>query len=342
MRIDELWQEMEDDARASGRAGWLTRFALPSPALPLLVALDVTDNRRALLLPLSANAIPARRDWPDCQGLEIFTVALSGQPHFGIRLSDRSAADVFNALAEDVAPRVARSPNAQSAASVLLGRLRRWQKFLTAGGSTLTPIQQRALYGELYTLSTHLMPVLGDAAVMGWRAPTASHQDFQFASGAIEVKTSSAKQPQTVRITSERQLDTTGIPALFLHIVVLDERDVEGQNSQAGQTLPALVQQLRERLNEAPLAQEAFKDALLDAGYLDVHSGKYNNRYFAVREQVTCRIRPGFPAIVEKQLPNGTGNVAYDLSLVACRPFAVDTSEMAGAIQLPPGPVRRM
>jgi hypothetical protein len=34
----------------------------------------------------------------------------------------------------------------------------------------------------------------------------------------VEVKTTAAKQPQSVRITSERQLDDTGVGALFLHV----------------------------------------------------------------------------------------------------------------------------
>ena len=182
---------------------------------------------------------------------------------------------------------------------------------------------------------------LGEAAVMGWRAPKASHQELPFGTGAIEVKTTSAKQPQVVRITSERQLDPTGIAALFLHIVIVDEREVEGLSSAVGQSLPALVEDVRAGLRENPLAKEAFEDALLDAGYLKVHSDNYANRYFAVRDQLTCRVKLGFPSIVEKDLPNGTGNIAYDLSLVACKPFLVNASEMVAAIQLPPDFVRR-
>ncbi len=43
-----------------------------------------------------------------------------------------------------------------------------------------------------------------------WRGPEPAHQDFQFTSGAVEVKATAAKQPQSVRITSERQLDDNG------------------------------------------------------------------------------------------------------------------------------------
>lgn len=116
----------------------------------------------------------------------------------------------------------------KQAAAELLGRLRRWQQFLTAARDLLSIEAQRGLWGELHVLRTHLLPALGAAAtVVGWKASAAAHQDFQFSGGAVEVKTTAAKQPQSVRITSERQLDDTGVGALYLHVVVVDEREVE-------------------------------------------------------------------------------------------------------------------
>ena len=154
-------------------------------------------------------------------------MVLGSQPHLGVRLRDPACADVFTALAEDVAPRVAAAGGAKQAAAELLGRLRRWQQFLTASHDELSVEAQRGLWGELHVLRTHLLPALGAAAtVEGWKASAAAHQDFQFAGGAVEVKTTAAKQPQSVRITSERQLDDTGVGALFLHVVVVDEREV--------------------------------------------------------------------------------------------------------------------
>ncbi len=99
MRIEALWQELEVEAHAGNPGAWLTRFALPQPAQPLLVALETASSRRALLLPLPKAAVPARREWPDCRGLEVFSAVLSGQAHLGVRLRDPVCADVFAALA---------------------------------------------------------------------------------------------------------------------------------------------------------------------------------------------------------------------------------------------------
>ena len=320
----------------------LTRFALPQPAHPLLVAIEVAAARRALLLPLPKSVIPARRDWPNCRGLELFTVGINAQAHLGVRLCDTACADVFAALAEDVAPRVADTPNARAAARALLNRLRRWQKFLAAGTAGLTVEQQRGLFGELHTLSRHLLPNMEAAgAVSGWRAPRATHQDFQFATGSVEVKTTSAKQPQAVRITNERQLDETGVPALFLQVVVVDEREVEGKVTGGGESLPEAVRRVRDLIKADVRAAESFDDRLLETGYLDADAPRYESRRFTVRKEHTFQVKPGFPRLVEQNLPSGVGDVSYLSSLTACEPFAVKMSEMIQLLSTQAGDKKR-
>lgn len=324
MKIDKIWCELEAEAQAGSASAWLTRFALPKPSQPLLVALEPSTNRRALLLPLPKSAIPVKREWPVCRGAEVFSIAFSGEAYLGVRLLDQACVDVFAVLAEDLAPRVAATSDAFTAAKVMLARLRRWQKFLAAGTTGLPLERQRGLYGELYTLRTHLLPAISASiAITNWRAPLASHQDFQFKSGAVEVKTTTAKQPQSVRITSERQLDDSGIPALFLHVVVLDEREVEGQGSSHGETLPDIVRSLRLLVQSDERVLETFDDRLLEAGYLDSDEPRYETRHFSLRSEHTFHVKSGFPRLVESDLPTGIGDVAYLLSITACAAFAL-------------------
>jgi hypothetical protein len=326
---------MERESQAGVSAVWLTRYALPQATQPMLVALETSVNRRALLLPLLKASFPARRDWPQCRGLEVWSLMLASQPHLGVRLLDPAYSDVFTVLAEDVAPRVAAAPSPRAAASTLISRLRRWQKFLVAGTGGLSVEQQRGLYGELHTMKGHLMPALGAAgAVAGWRAPKGAHQDFQFVSGAVEIKTTTAKQPQSVRITSERQLDDTGIPALFLHVVVLDEREVEGEGQGGGESLPEIVKNIRMRLNDEQEVKEAFDDLLLESGYTEADIPRYENRRYMIRRENTFHIRQGFPRLIERTLAAGVGDISYSLSLAACEPFAESVSEMIVALKM--------
>jgi len=334
MTIEDLWLELEAEVAKGATAAWLTRLALPQPCQCLLVALETVASRRALLLPMPGTAMPAKHEWPDCHGLEVFSVAFAGQPHFGVRLRDTACADVFTALAEDVAPRVAAAPDARSAATVFIGRLRRWQRFLSAGKRGLSPEQQRGLYGELHTLRTHLLPSQGTAeSVNCWRAPEAAHQDFQFAAGSVEVKTTTAKQPQLVRIASERQLDDTGIPALFLHVVVLDERVIDAAAGDAGESLPRIVASMRKTLAGESGTLDRFDDCLLESGYLEADAPRYEARRFTVRSEHTFRVTQGFPRVTENLLLEGVGNVTYDLSLAACNRFSVPIAAMLTAIR---------
>lgn len=333
MRIDGLWRELEQEARAGADAAWLTRCALPEPSMQLLVGVETANHRRALLLPLAGVAIPHRREWPSCAGLEIFGASLNGEAHLGVRLIDVSGADVFAALAEDVARRVSAAATPHDAALAMLSRLRRWQKFLAAGTGGLSIERQRGLFGELHVLGEHLVPCFGEAvAIAGWRSPKRSHQDFQFARCALEVKTTVAKQPVSVRITSERQLDVTGTEALFLLIVVLDEREVDGSPGAGGRSLPEQIHRLRAALPAAML--EAFDDRLLDYGFLEADATRYECRRFTRRHEHAFLVSGEFPRLTEADLPVGVGDVSYKLSLSACEPFAVSIEQLLAAIRV--------
>lgn len=330
MTIEQLWQEME--AEVGVHVTWLTRYARPQIGHPILVALEQSTRARALLVPVNKSALPPRREWPVCQGLELISVGLGSQPHFGVRLCDPTCADVFTALAEDVVPRVAAASDGKEAVDEMLGRLRRWQQFLTSTRDLLSVEAQRGLWGELHVLRTHLLATLGAmATVDGWKASGAAHQDFQFPGGAVEIKTTAAKQPQSVRITSERQLDDTGVGALYLHVVVVDEREVP-VGIGPGKSLPLLIAEIRSDLSMDPVALAMFNDRLFDCGWMDAHSSRYDGRRWTVRTELTYQVRREFPRLVEEDLPAGIGDVSFALSLAACEPFAVPLSGMPGTL----------
>lgn len=338
MTIEDLWREIETEAaRDRSFTGWVTRLARPERECRLSVGVETSSQRRGLLLRATRIAIPSRNRWPLCRGLELFAGRLSGdgadEATLGVALKERRFADVFTALAEDLARRVTEAGSAAVQVKTLLGQLARWQKFLAASAEGLSVEEQRGLFGELHVLRAHLVPALGCLrAVTGWTAPKAAHQDFQFASGSVEVKTTVAKQPQSVRITSERQLDDRAIAALFLHVVVLDEREVDAGRTEVGETLPGLVEDLRRRLAGEAGALDVFDDRLLDTGYLDAHAPRYEGKRFSLRKELTFRVGRGFPRLVERDLPEGVGDASYALSLAACREFAVAPGEMAGGL----------
>ena len=179
-------------------------------------------------------------------------------------------------------------------------------------------------------MKTRLLAVLSGAAVNGWKGPEGAHQDFQFPTLWVEVKTTLSKQPHAVRITSERQLDDTRAPALFLHILMLETQ--EG----GVETLPAEVAKLRSALSAWPVVREHFEDVLVSVGYLDRHAPKYAATGYAVRRAEDFRIGPGFPRIIEAGLPGGVGDVSYLLSLAACAAWSVSADVLTATLSVPP------
>ena len=323
MMIENQWLALEAEA-AGDHSSWRLRLARPIDGHSLFVA--VQGGRRLLLVRGPRHAIPPRASWPDCAGLELLAVELEGHANFGVALRETRFADVFAALAEDLVRRIEAAPPAE-AVSLLAGQLARWRRFLAAGTEGLGDVAQRGLWGELHTLHTLLLPALGGAAVAGWKGPQASHQDFRFPGLWLEVKTTMAKQPQMVRISSERQLDDFHAAVLFLHVIALDT--VEG----GPVTLPELVGRVRGAFALWPKALEEFEEALLAAGYMDLHASRYEALGYAVRHEITFRVGPDFPRIVESDLPQGVGEVTYGLSLAACERFSISQAALIYALR---------
>lgn len=326
--IDNLWTAMNLDIAAvrTEPSGWLMRLARPSAGCPLFAAIELATRRHAVFLRLPVDSVPSRRRWPRCKGLEPVALKIEGRDYFGVALKEPRFTDVFSALAEDLARRVSEATTPADQARAFLGQLSRWQKFLTASTEGLTDEEQRGLWGELRFLRDYLLPVIGGQAVASWKGAEQAHQDFQFECGAIEVKTTLAKQPQVVRITSERQLDESAWPMLVLFVSALDIRDG------GGESLPALVASLRTRLATDPLELEQLEDGLLLAGYMDVHSGRYADRGYIVRSETALHVRRGFPRLAERDLPTGVGDVNYGLAVAVCAVYALSQTKLKKAL----------
>ena len=327
MQIEELWKSLETDAAAgkAGASGWLLRLARPTPECPLFVGIELASGRRAILLDLGSGPPPSRSLWPRSKGLEAFALVIDTKPHFGVALKQPRFADVFAALAEDLARRVTQAGTQAAQVRAFVGQLARWQKFLSASPEGLSEQAQRGLWGELYLLREHLIPLLGPAAARSWRGAERAHQDFQLKTGSIEVKTTLAKLPQVVRITSERQLDDRKLPALFLNVIAVD-------TAENGETLPGLVASLRSSMTNDAASQEFFEDELLQAGYLDAHAPRYAEQAYTIRQMNFFRVGTKFPRLVEADMPPGVGDANYALTVPVCEPFRIQPGEMAAVL----------
>jgi hypothetical protein len=338
MKIEELWPQLEAARAAAasrrGASGWVMRQLRPESACPLHVAVELSGGRRGLLLRIEPTHVPPKRRWPICRGLDVLAVREGSQVLFGVALKEERHADVFTALAEDLARRITAAADADAHIAALLVGLARWQKFLAARGEGLGVEAQRGLWAELHFLRTELVPIVSvESAVSVWQGPSGAAQDFLLPGGAVEVKATSAKPPFVVLVSSERQLDSRGLCALFLRHYALAER--EG----TGESLPDAVAATRSAV-AASGAVELFEDRLLEAGYLDAHSARYEGRGWRIRATRDFAVRRGFPRLIERDLPSGVGSVRYGLALAACETFAIPVVTLRAALAVP-APNRR-
>jgi hypothetical protein len=223
--------------------------------------------------------------------------------------------DLFDALVDDIVGRILPMESVDAVSACVSDRIRKWQSFLQTRNEGLSRERQRGLFGELHVLR-ELAGVVGAAdAVVGWVGPLGAPQDFSIAGVAVEVKTSAGKNPQRLRITSERQLDDSNVDALVLWHVSTEER------ADVGLTLPALIAAAREDLAPTGLVH-VLDDGLLQAGYHDVQAWRYVTGY-SIRDQHRFRVSPSFPRIVEADCPAGLGDVRYSIEIGALGTFEI-------------------
>ncbi len=319
MDVDLIWSELERQLPV-GAHGRQQQRIYPESSIDLFLAALAPGPRRSLLLQVGVSAVQQIDELPAARGVSV--VLLPGDPAspstLELQLEEPGANDVFAALVTDVAQSTASAPDDEAAVRSFLGRIGRWMRLLQREPQGLSTERQRGLYAELWFIRERLAVAVGlDEAIHAWQGPSGASHDFQTVTGSVEVKSTATNQPQIVRISSERQLDETGTPALHLLHVSLDvHRD-------SGESLPKIVASLRSAVAGGPVAA-LFEDRLLDAGFADMHLANYAHTGYTVREANVFTITDGFPRITEHELPSGLGGVSYSLTIAACLPFLAD------------------
>ena len=167
----------------------------------------------------------------------------------------------------------------------------------------------------------------GADAVRAWTGPTAANQDFQLPGTAIEVKTSSGKEPQTMVISNERELDEQGTAQLILAHLSLDER--RGGN---GESLNTAVDRTRAAVTDAG-ARAALDDLLVRAGYLAHQRDLYDEPRYTVRRQRFWHVTGGFPRITEADLRPGVGDCHYRISTAGLDAYLMTADDVTAAVK---------
>lgn len=316
--ISEIWSILEQGLEGGGDYG--RRIFPQSPANLWLISSGSPRRRR---LRVGGVGSVEFEDLITTGGIEV-AIEKGEESFLEVILCDDSFSELFDVLVLDVASSASKVKTADSVPVTVADRIRKWRNFLKANRAGLSREAQRGLFGELTLLVALSKALDPHVAIAGWTGPTMEAQDFSYHGRSIEVKTTAQKKPVSIEITSERQLDTKTLQALFLCVVIIDVQNGYGR------TLPDLVSEIRAVAAQAG-QNSTIEDLLLLVGYHDIHADKYASGY-SVKELLTYCVEPDFPRIVEADCPDGVGDIKYHLQLGAISSFRVSTEEMFEAV----------
>lgn len=288
-----------------------------SKHLPMYWGKD-SNGRCVFLLELHANGIEIfKKNAISINGIKIDyrKLTTSGNQGLLLVLEKHIDQDLFYSLCETLIYEVSGIDDPLIGLSVALSQIKRWKAFM-AGKKwrELTPEEVRGLFSELKFLQQVLIQIRNEiAALEAWQGPASSHQDFIFSDTSIEIKSISGRERNTVKISSEDQLES-----LNSHLFLKLYRLIDNTNSENALSLNELIKNISHNLVE-PESIEFFNEKLAAAGYVEIPV--YDNPKFTVAEELTYRVDKQFPRIIRSKIHPGISRVHYEIKLESIQQY---------------------
>jgi hypothetical protein len=275
---------------------------------------------------LNENA-PDTQNWNNLKDIKVELLKVdrnTAKTYLLILILNQQHKDIFSVLCEDLINHISSIIDEKTLIKTLLNRLAKWQTlFEKLRQQGLTPEAQRGLFGELYFLRKFLNNVANKGyCINSWQVPSNTVQDFHHGNWAVEVKTTHGNNHQKIHISSERQLDNSVIPNIFLYHLSLDIRN------NYGESLNDLVEWVDNYLiNDVP-ELNSFKLKLYEIGYFEEHKSIYQDTGYTIRQESTYKVDGDFPRIIEAEIRHGVGDVKYSIVVADCFSFTSTESEL--------------
>lgn len=302
---------------------------LVDPELPWRLFWAVDSDRSCLLIFQHQPENRPQQKLPNLRGLEIESRRPQGNKNdlLVIRLKDNEQREIFYQLCLDIisATRLARSE--EEAVERFLARTWRWHRLLRGGrDDRLSEEEQKGLIGELQLMREHLFPSIGVAAsINAWTGPLDAPKDFEVGRVCIEAKARRGAATPFVAVSTEHQLDTKGLDALFLYVA-----EVTGttEDDPTGFTVTELAKGVLEDIQTRdPSVIELFEERLLSTGF--DWPDNYTDMKWLLGPERVFEVSEDFPRITPQAYPTGVANVRYSISLQDCEQFRTDFNRIA-------------
>lgn len=249
--------------------------------------------------------------------------SVPGQQRLVLTLDNQVDRDLFEGLCQTLVTSLGHASDSASSLAVALEHIRRWKNFFSGNTQHLSAEQVRGFFAEISFLG-ELIHETGapSKAVDAWLGPDRGQHDFVFDSTAVEIKSLSGAERNSVRISSEDQLESLN-DRLFLRVYRLNTTT----NSTGSNSLNSIVESVRGLIDEAK-ASDSFDRKLATYGYAPLPH--YDEPAFVIKEVRTYRVEEGFPRLVHSQMPSGVTRVSYDIGLEEISSFQCDDSTVFG------------
>lgn len=330
MKIDYkiIWDSINDESRNKSdiTSSQVSRRIPTNGLFDVFLATDTRKNVRLLHVRLEHENDIAIDKLPSHRGLKINTsVASIANIHNALFLtftqSILNTNNIFELVISDLCDKIVILQDKKDLFSTIVSTLSEWEFFFEKQEHELMSLErQKGLVGELYFLKDYLFHNYSHAeAIQFWTAPNGTNHDFQISDKAIELKTTSGKQHKKFTISSEKQLDNTGLNNLYLSLY-----SVNLHHNMPDKTLPALINNIYSQIKDDSVATFLFQIKLTKYGYLEGYEEKYLTGY-SLSEIRFFEVKEGFPRLLGRNLPDGVGDLKYSVAVAACTPFEIKT-----------------
>ncbi|MBO8436569.1 MAG: PD-(D/E)XK motif protein [Spirochaetes bacterium] len=309
INIINLFKMLEDEYPSS-HDDYTRKIDTPDQ-LPIYAGISA-EKKSFISIKMDTNLIAISTDIVSCSGYDVRKYKIN-ETEFDFRLiiCDLQNKSIFYTVIQDLVDSVS---FIGSSVEILINRLRRWNIFFKHSPSgVLSKKNQIGLFGELCFIKDNIARSNG-LIINCWNGPKGESKDFMFDSFAVEVKTSSQEDHQTIRISNENQLDKAGLKELYLIFNIVNEDQMDGS------TLPEFIKEIKVLLKKHHIMIEKFEELLFGIGYDDRFSELYTERFIRSASWI-FNVNDDFPKIIPADLAKGISNVSYSVDFSICKNF---------------------
>ena len=257
-------------------------------------------------------------DAPKLKGIEIIIRnSDSGTAELYLILNNNSEWQIFLSLCNDLFDNSINCKDDEQLMTFAIGRLLKWQKFLSQNSSrAMTEQQQMGLITELVCLKDFIIPNFSiQESILSWVGPDFDKQDFSLEAFFIEVKSYISSKGSIVRISSLGQLNNSIKPLYLLAFGI--------SRTENGFTVPAIVDSLKGIIGIDLINLEVFENKLAQYGYIENFT---EPPFYSYKTDIVTSytVSDDFPKILSGQVKPQITAAEYSIDLARCSDFEMN------------------